>query len=199
MHIDLRWFFLLACLLVLAFIAPRFIHGSMASDKQVFLEVHHAPIENLEKIDNHELQLASISVEMKAYSLTDIEMITTLKSLAMRGIIICLYLDNDQTKNELHRPDLRSALLDLATTRNVTVLVKHSQVLQHDKEYVIDSHIYRGGSANFSHSALVDQDNHLFLTDSRPALQGFYKSFNLDWGRPDNIPLVQFAQASESR
>jgi len=110
---------------------------------------------------------------------------------------VCVYLDNEQTENELRRPDLRSALLDLAATPNVAIRVKRSRVLQHTKAYVIDTRLLREGSANFSRSALMQQDNDLLLTNDDAAIIGFEHSYQLAWGRPDNVPLAQFAQSGE--
>ena len=94
--------------------------------------------------------------------------------------------------NELRRPDLREELLDLAATRKVNVQVKRSRVLQHTKGYIIDSRLVREGSANFSPSALKRQDNTLVLTNDAEASRSFEHSYEIEWNRQDNIPLLQF-------
>jgi phosphatidylserine/phosphatidylglycerophosphate/cardiolipin synthase-like enzyme len=129
-----------------------------------------------------------------AYSLTDGAIIATLKDAALHGIIVSVYLDSEQTADELRRPALRDALLDLATTQNVRVLVKRSRILQHTKAYVVDTRLLREGSANFSPSALKQQDNDLLLTDDPAAIRSFELSYRVAWERPDNIPLTEFAR-----
>lgn len=163
----------------------------------VLLETHYAPEENLERIDVDKLRKAHSSIEMFAFSLTDQEVISALKYAATHGAIVCLYLDNEQTANELRRPDLRAALLDLAATPNATVRVKRSRVLQHTKAYVIDTQLLREGSANFSPSALKQQDNDLLLTDDMQAIRAFEMSYQLAWNRPDNSSLEEFARGEE--
>jgi len=120
--------------------------------------------------------------------------IATLKDAALHGTIVSVYLDNEQTASELRRPRLRDALLDLANTRNVRVLVKRSRILQHTKAYVVDTSLLREGSANFSPSALKQQDNDLLMTGDQDAINSFEKYYRVAWERPDNIPLSEFAR-----
>lgn len=205
---GIKYAALLTLSLVLAvFVVPRlfvdFVPGRLLSlphqqhSGHVRLDTYYAPEENLESIDVENLRQAHSSVEMFAYSLTDQEVIAALKYAATHGTIECLYLDNEQTANELRRPDLRTALLDLAATPNVTVRVKRSRVLQHTKAYVIDTWLLREGSANFSPSALRQQDNDLLLTDDMDAIKAFELSFQLAWNRPDNVSLQDFARGVE--
>ena len=138
-RIYLRFGILLGTLLVLGeVILPRFVgaHASRASEgTRSMLELHTSPSEDLERIDLETLGHAHNSIEMDAYSLTDKAIINVLKDAALRGVRVSLYLDNEQTTNELRRTDLREELLDLAATRNVNVQVKRSRVLQHTKGY----------------------------------------------------------------
>lgn len=198
---------LILSLVLAVFVVPRvflaYVPGRLLAlsrqqhAEKVLLESHYAPEENLERVDVAKLRHAKMSIEMFAFSLTDREVIDALKYAATRGVIVCLYLDNEQTANELHRPDLRAALLDLAATPNATVRVKRSRVLQHTKAYVIDTQLLREGSANFSPSALKQQDNDLLLTDDMQAIRTFELSFQLAWNRPDNVSLLDFARGQE--
>ena len=195
-RIDLRLGALLGALLVLGAVSlPHFV-GAYAprasAGTRSILELHTSPSENLERIDLETLRQAHTSIAMDAYSLTDKVIIAALKDAALRGVRVSVYLDNEQTADELRRPDLREELLDLAATRNVNVRVKRSRILQHTKGYVIDSRLLREGSANFSPSALKQQDNTLVLTNDTEALRSFEHSYEIEWDRPDNIPLSQF-------
>lgn len=205
---NLKYAALLILSLVLAvFVVPRvflahvptriFSFTRQQHTATVLLETHYAPEENLERIDVDKLRHARVSIEMFAFSLTDQQVIASLKYAATHGAIVCLYLDNEQTANELRRPDLRAALLDLAATPNATVRVKRSRVLQHTKAYVIDTQLLREGSANFSPSALKQQDNDLLLTDDMQAIRAFEMSYQLAWNRPDNFSLEEFARGVE--
>jgi phosphatidylserine/phosphatidylglycerophosphate/cardiolipin synthase-like enzyme len=206
-RIQLKYLSLIVVGLVLALVLPRVLRGHMPEgistalaprcDTRSQLDVHYAPQEDLERIDVDTLRQAHSSIEFYGYSLTDEPVIAALKYAALKGAIVCVYLDNEQTENELRRPDLRSALLDLAATPNVAIRVKRSRVLQHTKAYVIDTRLLREGSANFSRSALMQQDNDLLLTNDDAAIIGFEHSYQLAWGRPDNVPLAQFAQSGE--
>jgi phosphatidylserine/phosphatidylglycerophosphate/cardiolipin synthase-like enzyme len=158
------------------------------------IETHYSPEENLESIDVRSLRASRSSIEMFAYSLTDLVVIDALKYAAEHGAAESIYLDKEQTENELRRPALRAALLNLAATPNVTIRVKTSRILQHTKAYVIDRAVLREGSANFSPSALKQQDNDLFLTNETNAVQNFENAFQQAWNRRDNIELSTFAQ-----
>jgi phosphatidylserine/phosphatidylglycerophosphate/cardiolipin synthase-like enzyme len=189
--------FLLSVLVLVIFVLPRCLpatrrHG--ASPTRTMLETHYSPEENLERIDLANLGEAHTSIELFGYSLTDGAIIATLKDVALHGTIVSVYLDNEQTADELRRPGLRDALLDLATTQNVRVLVKRSRILQHTKAYVVDTRLLREGSANFSPSALKQQDNDLLMTDDQDAISSFELSYRVAWERPDNIPLSEFAR-----
>lgn len=159
------------------------------------IETHYSPEENLETIDAQSLRVSRSSIEMFAYSLTDLVVIESLKVAADKGSTESIYLDREQTENELRRPALRAALLDLAATPHVTIRVKASAILQHTKAYVIDHAVLREGSANFSPSALKQQDNDLLLTNDGPAVQAFESAFQTAWSRKNNMDLVDFAQS----
>ena len=158
------------------------------------LQIHYSPEENLEAIDVAYLREARSSIEMYAFSLTDEAIIAELKAAGLRGVTVSLYLDNEQTEDELRRPRLRALLLDLASTPNVTIRVKHSRILAHTKAYVVDRGILREGSANFSPSALKEQDNDLLLTNNAGAIRSFGAAFEQSWTRPEDVGLAQFAQ-----
>lgn len=204
---QLKYLSLIVVGLVLALVLPRLLRDHMPKGistalvprckTQVYLELKHSPDSHLERIDVDTLRQAHSSIEFYGYSLTDEPVIAALKYAALKGAIVCVYLDNEQTANELRRPYLRAALLDLDATPNVTIRVKGSRELQHTKAYVIDTRLLRTGSANFSWSALERQDNDLLLTDDSNAIISFETGYQLAWGRPDNVPLAQFAQSGE--
>lgn len=195
---NLKYLAFIGLSLVLAVVVlPRLLRAHVPlslSNGRAELHVHYSPQENLEAIDVRMLRNAHRNVQMAAYSLTDYAVIDALKYAAMNGALVSVYLDNEQTEEEMRRPALRNALLDLAATRNVQVCVKRSHVLQHTKAYLIDMSVLREGSANFSPSALKQQDNTLLLTTDSNAVGSFEHSYEMEWGRPDNVPLVQFAQ-----
>jgi phosphatidylserine/phosphatidylglycerophosphate/cardiolipin synthase-like enzyme len=157
------------------------------------IEVHYSPFENLEKIDVGELQRSHSSVDVLAYSLTDRVVIEALIAAARRGVHVRVYLDNEETTSEMRRTDLATELQMLASTSNAEVRVKRSRVLQHTKAYVVDGQLLREGSANFSPSALKQQDNDLLLTDDQATIRGFEQNFLQEWERTDNVPLGTFA------
>jgi phosphatidylserine/phosphatidylglycerophosphate/cardiolipin synthase-like enzyme len=154
------------------------------------LVVHYAPTENLEDIDVSTIRQARNSVELAAYSLTDLRVIHALTDDARRGVYVSVYLDRDQTLSELRRRALAAALLGLASTPNATVKVKSTATLQHMKAYTIDAQTLRTGSANFSHDADVRQDNDLILTTDGAAIVAFERNFQAMFFRADNVPLT---------
>lgn len=195
---DYKALSLIGLSLVLAIgVLPRLVSAHVlmpGPERRAELQVHFSPQENLEAIDVRAIRSARRNVEMSAFSLTDYAVIDALRYAGMNGALVSVYLDNEQTEEELRRPALRTMLLDLAATPNVQVFVKRSRVLQHTKAYLIDQKVLREGSANFSPSALKQQDNTLLMTTDVEAVRSFAHSYEMEWRRPDNVPLVQFAQ-----
>lgn len=56
----------------------------------------------------------------------------------------------------------------------------------HLKSYQVDGRVLRTGSANFSVSGAVYQDNDLVVIDSPQAAARFRDNFERLWARPDN-------------
>lgn len=155
------------------------------------IEVHYSPFENLERIDVGEMHQARTSIDMLAYSLTDRVVIEELIAAARRGVRVRVYLDNEETMSEMRREDIAAELQFLSESQNAEVKVKRSRVLQHTKAYLIDGRLLREGSANFSPSALKQQDNDLLLTDNAAVIHGFEENFLQEWERSTNLTLMQ--------
>lgn len=190
--------------LVLAFLLPWLLGDHMRAGILVALTarhatgslgtMHYAPEENLQRIDVDTLRDAQSSIEFYGDSLIDEPMISALKDAAGRGAMVCIYLDHEHTEDELRRPDLRAALLDLAATPSVTIRVNRFPILPHIKACAIDTRLLREGMANFSGSGRVHQENALRLTDDSGAIINFERSYQLAWDRPDNVTLAQSGQ-----
>lgn len=175
-------------------------------------EIHYSPAENLEHLDIDLISQARKTIDIDAYALTDLAVADALVSAANRGVRIRLYRDNTQTDGELARAnkirnsrsrsasdqedtddadDANSAILRLAHTPNVQVLVKHSRTLMHLKAYCVDGKFVRTGSANFSPTGEKRQDNDLIVLRDPTSIQRFQANFNTLWSRTDNESLPQ--------
>lgn len=168
--------------------------GIQNRGSSVELETHYAPAENLESIDVATLQNACCSVDMAAYSLTDMKIIRTLTEDGVRGVVVQIYLDNEQTEDAMERPAIAEALNQLATTPHVTVRVKRSKILQHMKSYCVDKAKLRTGSANLSRSGEIEQDNDMLITDDKTAVRNFEANFMRLITRADNYRLLPLQQ-----
>ncbi|WP_263408636.1 phospholipase D-like domain-containing protein [Terriglobus tenax] len=183
-----------------------------AAPTNIPAEIHYAPAENLEHLDIDLIGQARKTIDIDAYALTDLAVADALVSAASRGVKIRLYRDNTQTDGELARAnkvkksrsrnasdqedmddadDANSAILRLAKTPNVQVLVKHSRTLMHLKAYCVDGKFVRTGSANFSPTGEKRQDNDLIVLRDPASIQRFQQNFNTLWSRPDNESLPQ--------
>jgi phosphatidylserine/phosphatidylglycerophosphate/cardiolipin synthase-like enzyme len=80
-----------------------------------------------------------------------------------------------------------SAIEEIADAPNIEVRRKgRSRDLMHLKSYQVDGRVLRSGSANFSVSGEIYQDNDLIVIDSPQVAARFREAFERLWSRPDN-------------
>jgi phosphatidylserine/phosphatidylglycerophosphate/cardiolipin synthase-like enzyme len=150
-------------------------------------EIYYSPASNLERIDTSLIDQARNAIDMAAYSLTDYAIAAALERSAARGVRIRIYLDREQTQQEMER---RSNVLDsLARSANIEIRVKDSHVLMHLKSYAVDGKVLRTGSANLSPSGLKQQDNDLIILRSSQDVLRFEQDFEAIWSRSTNNSL----------
>ena len=191
------------------FIAGCHVQSSAEGFSEPGLEIHYAPNENLEALDNRLIRSAHRSVDICAFAFTDHELAEALIAVAARGIKVRLYLDQGQTHGELAREERGSrksrvggtesdeavevdtgVMQRLSATPNIEIRIKHSRTLMHLKSYSIDGITLRSGSANFSPTGEKRQDNDLLLTRDRGSVERFKLNFEQIWARTDNETLT---------
>ncbi|WP_330082605.1 phospholipase D-like domain-containing protein [Methylocystis iwaonis] len=144
------------------------------------VRVFYGPGEGFESIDARLINGARHSIDMAAYVLTDRALVAALGRAAMRGVKVRVYLDGEEAGRG-------SPILDVAGAPNLEVRRKaRSRDLMHLKSYQVDGATLRSGSANFSVSGEVYQDNDLILIQSPTAVAHFREAFERLWARPDN-------------
>ena len=167
--------------------ANAFARGAPSLPKPP-VEIHYAPVENLENIDVRVLNDAERSIDMAAYVLTDGRVIEALCDAADRGVTVRVYLDKTQYSE--HGPRQGDKLSELLAYPNVFVRIKGRGVLMHLKAYSIDGSVLRTGSGNFSVSGLEKQDNDLVLLSDKAAVTEFERNFSAIWARGQNLDAV---------
>lgn len=145
---------------------------------------HYAPLENLEAIDLAQLANATRSIDMAAYTLTDVAVINALAEAGRRGLHVRIILDQSTVKPRGYVVAARAAL---AATPNVEERVKSEGPLMHLKAYAIDGLLLRTGSANFSASGLKRQNNELMLDLDHAAVSRFESEFSSLWSAGQTI------------
>jgi phosphatidylserine/phosphatidylglycerophosphate/cardiolipin synthase-like enzyme len=141
------------------------------------VEVHYAPVENLERVDVGLLRSARAKIDMAAYSLTDWAVVDALIDADRRGVTVRIVLD----------PTQRHAFDRLRAIKG-NVRIKAAGDLLHLKSYSIDGASLRSGSANFSASGLKRQDNDIVVVRERGAVMSFDARFEQIWSAA--APLV---------
>jgi phosphatidylserine/phosphatidylglycerophosphate/cardiolipin synthase-like enzyme len=148
------------------------------------VELHYAPIENLERIDVLQLNSARKTIDMAAYVLTDAPLIGALAAAAYRGVKIRLYLDGGQAGGEAMAPV--GPFGTLLTAPHVIVKQKRSgKPIMHLQSYCVDGRLFRTGSASFSAAGLKQQDNDLLLFDDSRMCSDFTINFDVLWDGKD--------------
>jgi phosphatidylserine/phosphatidylglycerophosphate/cardiolipin synthase-like enzyme len=172
---------------VLAFVIPLLLAPTLGH--ALALELHYAPNENLEAIDEALIDDSAETIDIAAYVLSDQTVIAALIAAADRGVLIRLYLD----KGEFAEHDGRKGGLieKLLSYPNVFARLKGRGVLMHLKAYVVDGRWLRTGSGNFSRPGLTDQDNDLIVVDDVSAIARFESNFDAIFARGTNIDALQ--------
>lgn len=155
---------------------------------------HFSPWENLEQLDISELRKARQRVDVAMYSFTDRRLAEVINELATRQVEIRVYRDQEQFQDE-ERAAIRFG--ERSTTQlfrgrpTIRVRVKQGSVrdLMHEKAFCIDGRMLREGSANWSRSGLLVQDNNAHYSSDATDTARFEKAFEKMWDRRDNLVI----------
>jgi phosphatidylserine/phosphatidylglycerophosphate/cardiolipin synthase-like enzyme len=146
--------------------------------------VHYGPGENLEVVDVAAIVNSRCDhLDIAMYSFTDWELAQAVTRFAAKGRRVRIYRDRDQYEQESRRSSYVANLFH--GNRNIAIRVKGSMILMHDKAWS-DGCMLREGSANWSPSGEIKQDNTLTLTADSDTIRAFETNFQAMWARPDN-------------
>jgi hypothetical protein len=157
---------------------------------------HFSPAEYLEELDISYLRQARETVDVAMFSFTDRRIAEVLKELAVGHVRTRIYRDQGQFREEQERArrfgDLSTSLLLRGSVRlQIRVTQGPESNLMHSKDWCLDHRLLRDGSANWSHSGEVTQDNQIRVTtDSRQIVAFDLRRFLLTehW---DDAPFKQ--------
>jgi len=159
---------------------------------KIVSENHFAPDENLEQLDYDRLGEAKKHVDVAMYAFTDKYLADQLMTLGRRGVVVRVYRDMEQYKNEQrnaheHHDDSVTELL--RGENNIHIRIKSSgrRDLMHLKAYTVDGKLLRDGSANFSAAGEKAQDNNAHFTNDPAEVTNFEQQFEQMWQRSDNV------------
>lgn len=157
---------------------------------------HYSNPDSLINLDVAILASATKTLDIAAYTLVDAELITAIHDASVRGVAVRLYLDRTELEAEARgNPSMTGKpLAMLVGLPNVAIKVKESSILMHLKSYLVDSTTLRDGSANFSTTGEIQQDNSVTFTDDAEAVGRFAAKFAAMWARPDNLTVDQAIQ-----
>jgi len=165
---------------------------SGAPPGKIVSENHFAPDENLEQLDYDRLGEAKKRVDVAMYAFTDKYLADQLMTLSRRGVVVRVYRDMEQYKNEQrnaneHHDDSVTELL--RGENNIHIRIKSSgrRDLMHLKAYTVDGKLLRDGSANWSASGEKAQDNNAHFTNDPAEVKTFEQQFEEMWQRSDNV------------
>lgn len=142
---------------------------AIATLDQPMVEVHYAPKENLARIDIALIDSAQHSIDMAAYLITDYRIADALTRALDRGVQVLTLIDCRETKS------IPAFVMKNGASWFPLIICRDE--LMHLKSYVIDGKVLRTGSANFSHSGLLKQNNDLVIIRDRPTIAAFERQF----------------------
>jgi phosphatidylserine/phosphatidylglycerophosphate/cardiolipin synthase-like enzyme len=156
-------------------LAPMPQPAGLLAEEPTFagVRVLYGPGEGFGSVDARLIGEARRSIDMAAYVLTDRSLMTALGRAAMRGVKVRIYLDGEEMG--------RGAAAIGEVRRK-----GRSRDLMHLKSYQVDGRVLRSGSANFSISGEIYQDNDLIVIESPQMAARFREAFERLWSRADN-------------
>ncbi len=152
------------------------------------IEIHHSPIENLERLDVALIDEAETSLDVAAYILTDRPVIDALILAKERGVILRILLD----------PSQKSDFVRLAPLEE-EIRLKRKGPIMHLKAYVVDGERLRTGSANLTASGLKQQDNDRLVISVPSVVAAFRADLERMWTRAVPITRAQSGDAAPNR
>ncbi|MBX9757666.1 MAG: phosphatidylserine synthase [Beijerinckiaceae bacterium] len=174
--------------LALAFtgFVPTQARGPLDGDRIIAgVRVFYGPKDNLQAVDTELISRARETIDLAAFVITNRAITDALAAAARRGVKVRIYLEPDQPAMQGGRG--AEGLAALARTPGVEVRVKRGDHFMHLKAYQFDRRILRTGSANFSVSGLLRQENDIIVIEAQDAVARFLRDFETLWARPDNI------------
>jgi len=141
------------------------------------VEIHYAPVENLEHVDVDLLHAAQAKIDLAVYSLTDWPDVDALIDARRRGVAVRIVLD----PNQQHAFD---------RLREIEGFVRTAPPgpYMHLKSYAIDRRVLRTDSANLSASGLKQQDNDVVVVHDAAAVGKFESRFEKLWEAAKPVP-----------
>ncbi len=158
----------------------------VAPDKQSTVATYRSPGTNLEKVDEAYLVHVTGHLDIAMYSFTDQNLATAVVRLADSGVPVRIYRDQQQYQQE--QAEHARVIQILAASPNIHIKVKGSNELMHIKGWA-DTRMLRDGSANWSPSGEMQQDNTLILTTDTSSVRSFETNFDAMWKRTSNIVI----------
>jgi phosphatidylserine/phosphatidylglycerophosphate/cardiolipin synthase-like enzyme len=172
---------------IAACLAALSLPPAQAEQRPSLVTIYTSPEMNLGEIDREIIDQvgAGGAINFAAY-MSDSAIMNALRSAALRGAHIRLYLDPD----ELSRLTLSEdhPLVKLIRTQGVEARIKaNGEGLMHMEAYSVSGALLRTGPANESVSGLEHQDNDLVIISDRAVVAAFDRKFQLMWNRPTNV------------
>jgi phosphatidylserine/phosphatidylglycerophosphate/cardiolipin synthase-like enzyme len=174
----------------LLYVAHRFAHhppAGYAAAQEVEADnslIYFAPDTNLEEADVAMIGRAQRTIDVAMYAFTDRRIAAALRRAADHGVKVRIYRDREQYNEEERRGG--SVRTPLAGEPNISIKVKSSEELMHEKSVLYDGHLLRDGSGNWSISAARYQDNEISISENATMAHAFASDFERMWSRRDN-------------
>ena len=151
--------------------------------------------------DCAQLQAATSTIDIAAYSLTHPQIISVVEAAAKRGVRVRVYLDHEELAASIRDAGglARSPIAPLINQPNIAIRVKESSILMHLKSYCVDLKLLRDGSANLTQPGESVQDNSAIWTDEPIALARWAQKFTEMWTRPNNLSAEQIDASISTR
>ncbi len=141
---------------------------------------YFSPFDNIEDAVHAKLLLSKKSVHCSLFGISNEQLAQDLVTLKKKGIEVFVAEDKKQAA-------LNADKHTFLKENGVSVEIKHSGILEHNKFCVIDDETVIMGSWNWSHSAQAQDNSDVIFTDCPKQADQFEAAFKRIWER-DSLP-----------
>lgn len=145
----------------------------------------HKAGEHPDKLLEHVMDQADHTLDIAIYSLTNYDIVDSIRDAAKRGVKVRVITDSEESKNAAEAKELK-----YLQSYHIPIKINHHRGLMHLKVTIADRSVFTTGSFNYSYSAAHDNNEVLMVMKDRQLAEQWDDYFNQLWN--DQARFVKY-------